>query len=397
MLSVDFLDFIQPVQAIAPLALLGLLGLGSAAVNTVGNLISNSQNAGFNDRMFEKQMRYNTGERVAAQGYNTSERVAQQQFAQGMLNDVRQYETPTNQLQRFMDAGINPNAAVQLIQGGTISSGPTSSAGSISPASANPMGSTVFANPFGNIADSLQLVANLRKTMAEAEGEEIDNLYKDEANQLSNDQQRIAIREARADIAYKKAMTGLTESQRARYDELQDLAISEGQARIGQILQSMDEVEATIGLIEEQKKTESRRRQSMDASDAASFASAEASEAAAAASRSSAGLMDAQAETVNQSRGLQLESLDRDVANKYLQGKISKQQLHKEIYENKLRQNNINPNGGLTGQIGYMLQQAHDAGSSTSYIIRSTLRSASRSIGVASHHRNVWQKRYGKQ
>lgn len=217
--------------------------LGSGAVDFLGQQLTNHQNRSFQREMWDKQTEYNTSERLAAQEYNTSERLATQD-----------YNSPVNQMSRLQLAGINPNSAAQMI------SGAPSAAQSIQGASASPQFSDM-PNPFSDLFAAQQAYNQAKLTGEEAKGKEIENRYKDENMRLTNSQIEQGVKVAKADEAYKKAVTGLSVSQKEQIDNLLPIAMREGEAKIDQY-----EAQAKLFLqqINESKKKVDKMGSEMD-------------------------------------------------------------------------------------------------------------------------------------
>lgn len=91
------------------------------------------QNA-FNADEAEKARDFNAAEAEKNRDFQTSEREAAQQWDLEMWNKNNEYNSPVEQMNRMLEAGINPNTAVGQIQGGNASA-PTTSAQSGSAAS----------------------------------------------------------------------------------------------------------------------------------------------------------------------------------------------------------------------------------------------------------------------
>lgn len=213
------------------------------AVDFIGQQLTNHQNRSFQREMWDKQTQYNTSERIAAQEYNTSERIATQD-----------YNAPVNQMARLQLAGINPNSAANMV------SGAPSSPQSIQGASAVPQFSDM-PSPFGDIFAAQQAYNQAKLIGEQAKGQEIENKYKDENLRLTNKQIEQGVKVAKADESYKKAITGLSASQKAQIDNLLPIAMREGEAKIDQF-----EAQAKLFLqqIEESKKKVQKLGSEMD-------------------------------------------------------------------------------------------------------------------------------------
>lgn len=100
----------------------------------------------------------------------------QQQFAQKMIQQQNEYNSPVAQMQRYAQAGLNPNLVYTQGTSGNQTSIPTYQRAEVKPALYN------FQENMGDVINSvfsnLQAVAQIRKANADARSTEIDNLIK---------------------------------------------------------------------------------------------------------------------------------------------------------------------------------------------------------------------------
>lgn len=155
--------------------------IAGASIGAIGNLIGNAQNS----RIARQQRDWQTSERLASQDYNTSERVASQQwqdmqrisqnqFSEDMYN---KYQSPEAMVKQYQAAGINPAAALDHMQGGSINASSGSSGGAPSGTHvATPNTSAPFQN-VGAWADSFASIANALKSLGDAKRTGIETKY----------------------------------------------------------------------------------------------------------------------------------------------------------------------------------------------------------------------------
>lgn len=115
----------------------------------------------------------------------------QQQFAQKMIQQQNEYNTPVAQMQRYAQAGLNPNLVYSQGNPGNQTSIPSYQRADVKPALFN------FQQNMGDVINSvfsnLQAVANIRKSNADARSTELDNLIKQGSweNQIQYDISRL--------------------------------------------------------------------------------------------------------------------------------------------------------------------------------------------------------------
>lgn len=100
----------------------------------------------------------------------------QQQFEQKMVQQQNEYNSPVNQMQRFAQAGLNPNLVYTQGNPGNQTSIPSYQRANVQPEQFNFQQD--MANAVSTIYNNLQSVAQIRKANAEASGQEIDNMIK---------------------------------------------------------------------------------------------------------------------------------------------------------------------------------------------------------------------------
>lgn len=100
----------------------------------------------------------------------------QQQFEQKMVQQQNEYNSPVAQMQRYADAGLNPNLVYSQGNPGNQTSIPSYQRANVQPAQFNFQQD--MANAVAQIYNNLQATAQIRKINAEASGQEIDNMVK---------------------------------------------------------------------------------------------------------------------------------------------------------------------------------------------------------------------------
>lgn len=116
-------------------------------------------------KQINKDREFNRVEAEKARNWSTQERLASQAFNLDMWNKNNEYNSPTAQLQRMKEAGINPSS----LSGNPVASSPvTTSAGSSSQAS-NSSGASYVAPSLSQSANMLTALGNYQNQVAQAD------------------------------------------------------------------------------------------------------------------------------------------------------------------------------------------------------------------------------------
>ena len=97
----------------------------------------------------------------------------QQQFAQKMIQQQNEYNSPAAQMQRYAQAGLNPNLVYTQGNPGNQTSIPSYQRAEVKPTEFHFQGD--MANAVAQVYNNLQAVAQIRKANADARSTEIDN------------------------------------------------------------------------------------------------------------------------------------------------------------------------------------------------------------------------------
>lgn len=167
--------------------------------------------------------------------FQREERELTQQWNLEQWQREMDYNSPQNQLDLAMKAGINPNDVIGNGAGFVATNAPETS----------PMSGNMAGSP-GSIASGLllhdpqtaNLLASARKANAEAVGQEIENSYAPEVNEL-------VIKKAKAEIDKIGADKGFTDEQTRQMKELFDILKGKNEEELKQLKQE------TLNLIEQ--------------------------------------------------------------------------------------------------------------------------------------------------
>lgn len=245
----------------------------SAGASVLNNLISMPFNAAQNRKAFQQQKWLQNNA---------------QDFQRSMWNAANEYNTPSAQLGRLTQAGINPNSAFAGVEGTSQGAAPPSGAGQGSAPAPAYMGYTSF-NP------SPDILASIRKMNAEADeagasaaGQKIDNAWKDRLNAMSLKEAKSRVKANEAQVRSYCASAELDKAQADQVVKLTPILLTKGEQEVEELKaitekyqKEVEQADAEIKLAEEKLRTERSAQ-------AANYASAEASEASAALSHESA-------------------------------------------------------------------------------------------------------------
>lgn len=196
-------------------AITGLIGAGTAAVGTTANAINASAS---NKKQFKYWKKEN--EILNAQWYN--QQAWLEQINQQHLQQNRDYNDPKAQMQRLMNAGINPMVAqygniTDAQQVGNGQNGQMANPGHTSPTP------QVDLSAMANVG---QTMAMSRKINAEAEGQEIENereKWRDNEG-LYQKAERLKVDEQQLNVDGKKLINDFTEKQTEELSQRIDIA-----------------------------------------------------------------------------------------------------------------------------------------------------------------------------
>lgn len=179
--------------------------------------------------------------------FQVDERLASQEWNEMMWHKNNEYNSPVNQLRLYQEAGINPNAIFGNLNG-TSKGSPSTAA--MSGASAPSVPS--FANSMlGLNPEMRQMLANVRKTEAEAEGQEIAN---DAAPKFNEAMLQKAV--AETDAAAAKA--GLDKEQANQIKELLPYLKDKNEAEIKKMGEELKVLTEQISLVKSQQQSTER-------------------------------------------------------------------------------------------------------------------------------------------
>lgn len=123
----------------------GLMGLAGAAIQAGSEERRAALDRQWNSMEAEKARQFNAEEAEKSRDWQTLEREATQDWNLEQWNRENEYNSPAEQLKRAMEAGINPNSAIQGIlgnsQAGEVRTSPQSGAQASGPAASGKMSS----------------------------------------------------------------------------------------------------------------------------------------------------------------------------------------------------------------------------------------------------------------
>ena len=191
--------------------------LGAGLIGGVTNLIGASM-----------QNKAQAEEAEKARNFQKEERELQNQWNLDMWNMQNEYNTPEQQMQRMIEAGINPAAAAQGI------SGNGSTAGAVQGASNGAGIKADVVNPLGNLGEAIGNSVN--GMMAMRQGNADLELKKEQANALNLDNQMrekdLGIKQNELDISNQTKEDRIKEVRSLADKAVADKEISEVQRDI---------------------------------------------------------------------------------------------------------------------------------------------------------------------
>lgn len=192
----------------------------------------------FNASEAKKARDFNSQESELARQYNTAEREAAQAWNLEQWNRENEYNSPAAQMERFMAAGINPNAAMSMMSGGQsgnivtsgqssgAASGPAASAGSPSGSQASSVGMSDSVNSLlGNAYNNALQAAYMEKQIAwydRRQQAEIEKIWQDvRLTSLNADEQDLVVRNfQRMSDAQYESLVAVRNETMARIDAI---------------------------------------------------------------------------------------------------------------------------------------------------------------------------------
>lgn len=202
-------------------------GVGDAIVSELGRQDAKDQ--------LESEQDWSSRQAQINRDFQREERELTQQWNLEQWQREMDYNSPQNQLDLAMKAGINPNDVIGNGAGFVATNAPETS----------PMSGNMAGSP-GSIASGLllqdpqtaNLLASARKINAEAEGKEIENSFAPVVNEL-------AIKKAKAEIDKIGADKGFTEEQTKQMKDLFDILKGKNEEELKQLKQE------TLNLVEQ--------------------------------------------------------------------------------------------------------------------------------------------------
>lgn len=255
---------------------MGLLDWFNLGGDFLGGIIDNfsadmraKKDREWNSREAEKNRRYQTAEREAAQEWNLEQ-----------WNRENEYNSPAAQMQRAIEAGMNPNAAIQGISGSS-NAGQLVTSGQSGSAAGGKMNNAVstFGNSVNDYWSAMLAKEQIKDTMATRPGRIAEIFESSREKSASADEKRQEIKNKKQEyknliqIADKlkidtdAADYALNRARRFEKDELESV-----RAYTNTLKQQYENMKKSGELIEEQKKTEQSQQ-------AANYASANSSNA----------------------------------------------------------------------------------------------------------------------
>lgn len=205
-------------------------------------------------RQIEKDREYNKVEAAEARRWSTNERLATQAFELDMWNKNNEYNSPTAQLQRMKEAGINPSS----LRGNPVASSPvTSSFGSASMAS-NSSGASFVAPSMAQSANMLTALGNYQNQVAQSDNTNLKTEWDRKTFESRADQ----VSETTKEI---KSRYRLNDAQSEQVEELNNWIARKSKAELDLMLAQLNNEKQKLNLLKAQTDTEKERKELVDA------------------------------------------------------------------------------------------------------------------------------------
>lgn len=222
--------------------------------NLAGSLISSSMNNKAQEKMMEKQMKWQ--EKMNLQ---------QQEWQEDMWNKTNEYNSAGAQMQRMMDAGINPNnAAAGITNGGQASLAaqpdiPSAPSGFNSPIDLSHIGSDIVSMSVAKAQEN-NIKADTEKKKAETGKVDEEAAYQKWQNFVAPEQWNMVKSEIGANVEKVLSERDMNQEKKKEVmytvDKLLPLAYDKGLQEIDNLKKELQVMNNQIMLIKEQAKTQ---------------------------------------------------------------------------------------------------------------------------------------------
>ena len=199
--------------------------LGGAAISAIGNFFTNKRNQKAQNALFDKQA-----------AFSRSEREAQQNWIESMYEKNNAYNSPAAQMQRFKEAGLNPDLIYGQLGDSTASSpSPASQASTPSAGAYNAI------NPLQGVGDTLSGLS-----MQQAQIEAI----KAGTNKTNAETKQLNIQNEALPDSLRQQLSNMVEQGKLTAKEIEEknTQIQQIEANIKSIYQGIENAKANLSL-----------------------------------------------------------------------------------------------------------------------------------------------------
>ena len=222
----------------------------SAAIGAAGNLTSTGISAGSSKKARNWSSEENEKNRI----FNNEQASKAYQRQLEFWNMENEYNTPSNQIKRLKEAGLNPDLAYQGLSANAssgLSSVPQASAGGSAPVPAT-FDTSGLQNFSLNAAQVAKTLSEVRKTNAETDNYIADTLLKTIKAQYDPTLYSQLIETNNVTISLKQSARVVNEKQANYVEQLTLNAVQEGK----NLMAKYDEIRANVALLNEKEQTE---------------------------------------------------------------------------------------------------------------------------------------------
>lgn len=136
-------------------------------MSTIGDVASTGLNWALNEYSRNQQNEFNAAEALKQRNWQSNEATIAYQRQLAMIADQRSYDTAAAQMQRFVDAGLNPDLIYGQMNPGLMANNPDMAEGGYAASGTAPN--------YNALAEGMLAASQARKNNAEAENIEIEN------------------------------------------------------------------------------------------------------------------------------------------------------------------------------------------------------------------------------
>lgn len=220
------------------------------AMNAIGGLVSSAMNNAAQERMMNKQMAWQ--EKMNQQ---------QQEWQEGMWNKTNEYNSASSQMQRLMEAGVNPNNAAASIAGSSGAGMATMAAQPEIPGAPSGFNSPIDLSGIGSTVAELDMMksqkanidSNTELTREQFETQKWQNFINPEQWEMTKSEIGASVSKL---ISEKDVNEAKKEELRYTVDKMMPLLYDKTHQEIDNLKKAVEQYNAQIALLREEANTQ---------------------------------------------------------------------------------------------------------------------------------------------